>query len=126
MGGEFSKLAVSNMENEGMVDVKDISKCVKLVTVTSKDDDNTVVDKVIDKNDNITDIPTISKETLVTEAKEKAEEEKKVIEDDDLKITSNGEIKISLVESTNTTLKDDDRIMIEEAISIDNKKEIKG
>ena len=98
---------MSNMENEGMVDVEDISKCVtneeamiELVTVTSKDDDNTVVDKVIEKKDNITDILAISKETLVTETKEKAEEEKKVIEDDYWKITSNGEIKINLMEST--------------------------
>ena len=100
LNGEFSKLAVSNMENEGMVDVEDVSKCVELVTVTSKDDDNTVVDKVIENSDNITDIPAISKETLVTEAKEKTEEGKKVIEDDDLKFTSNGEIKINLMEST--------------------------
>ena len=83
-----------------MVDVEDVSKCVELVTVTSKDDDNTVVDKVIEKNDNITDIPAISKETLVMEANEKTEEGKKVIEDDDLKFTSNGEIKINLMEST--------------------------
>merc|ERR1712161_80369 len=89
------------------VDVEDVSKCVtneeamiELVTVTSKDNDNTVVDKVIEKKDNITDILAISKETLVAEAKEKSEEEKKVIEDDDLKITSNGEIKTNLMEST--------------------------
>jgi len=55
---------------------------IELVTVTSKDDDNTVVDKVIEKKDNITNILAISKETLVTETKEKAEEGKKVIEDD--------------------------------------------
>ena len=47
---------------------------IELVTVTSKDDDNTVADKVIEKNENITDILAISKEILVTEAKEKAEE----------------------------------------------------
>ena len=107
LNGEFSKLAVSNMENEGMVDVEDVSKCVtneeamiEFVTVTSKDDDNTVVDKVIEKKDNITDILAISKETLVPEAKEKSEEGKKVIEDDDLKMTSNSEIKTNLMEST--------------------------
>ena len=73
---------------------------IELVTVTSKDDDNIVVDKVIEKKDNITNILAISKETLVTETKEKAEEGKKVIEDDYWKITSNGEIKINLMEST--------------------------
>ena len=100
LNGEFSKLAVSNMENEDMVDVEDVSKCVELVTVTSKDDNNTVVDKVIENKDNKTDILAISKKTLVAEAKKKTEEGKKVIEDDDLKITSNGEIKINLMEST--------------------------
>jgi len=49
LNGEFSKLAVSNMENEGMGDVEDVYKCttneeaiIELVTVTSKDDDNTL------------------------------------------------------------------------------------
>jgi len=94
---------------------------------------------------------------LGTEAKEKAEEGKMVAEDDDLKITSNGKIKIYLIESTKvkelekisvdmkevdnvndqievtnadeytkTTLEDDDRILTEEAISNDNKKEIRA
>jgi len=92
--------------------MEDISKCVtneepmiEIVTVTSKDDDNTVVDKVTDKNGNIREILVLSKEALGTETREKgdkidAEEGKKVIEDDDLKITSNGEIKIDLMEST--------------------------
>ena len=92
-----------------------------------------------------------------TEAKEKAGEGKMVAEDDDLKITSNGKIKVNLIESTKvkelekisvdmkevdnvndqievtnadeytkTTLEDDDRILTEEAISNDNKKEIRA
>jgi len=112
LNGEFSKVVVSNMENEGIIDVENISKCVtneepmiELVTVTSNDDDITVVDKITDRNDNIREVLVISKEALGSETREKidridAEEEKKIIEDDDLKITSNGEIKINLMEST--------------------------
>ena len=87
LNGEFSKLVVSMIENEGIIDVENISKCVaneepmiELVTV--------VVDKVTNKNDNTREILVMSKEALGTETKEKfdkidAEEEKKVIEDDD-------------------------------------------
>ena len=87
LNGEFSKLVVSMIENEGIIDVENISKCVaneepmiELVTV--------VVDKVTNKNDNTREILVMSKEALGTETKEKfdkidAEEGKKVIEDDD-------------------------------------------
>ena len=50
-------------------------------------------------NDNITDILVISKETLGTEAKEKSEEVKIDIKDDNLKVTYNGKIKINLMKS---------------------------
>jgi len=107
LNGEFSKLVVSNMVNESMIGVEDTSKCVtneepmiELVTVTSKDDDNIVVDKVTNNNDNVRKILVISKETLGTETMEKvdkvdAEEGKIVVKDDDLKITSDVEKKLT-------------------------------
>ena len=99
------------MVNESMIGVEDISKCIineepmiELVTVTSKDDDNIVVDKVTNNNDNVRKILVISKESLGTETMEKvdkvdAEEGKIVVKDDDLKITSDVERKINLMKS---------------------------
>ena len=91
----------------------------ELVTVTSKDDDNIVVDKVTNNNDNVRKILVISKETLGTETMEKvdkvdAEEGKIVVKDDDLKITSDVERKINLMKSI--------KVKELEKISVDIKK----
>ena len=114
------------MVNESMISVEDTSKCVtneepmtELVTVTSKDDDNIVVDKVTNNNDNVRKILVISKETLGTETMEKvdkvdAEEGKIVVKDDDLKITSDVERKINLMKSI--------KVKELEKISVDIKK----
>jgi len=53
----------TNVEDQNIIDMEDISMCVtneeammEIITVNSKEDDDTVVDKVIEDNDNIREV----------------------------------------------------------------------
>ena len=62
----------SKIEDKNMIDVNDITECeineetmIELTTVKSKDDNDTVVDKVIKGNVNIGEALAVSKEALL-------------------------------------------------------------
>ena len=62
----------SKVEDKNMIDVNDITECeineetmIELTTVKSKDDNDTVVDKVIKGNVNIGEALAVSKEALL-------------------------------------------------------------
>merc|ERR1712238_130375 len=74
------KYPKSNVEDENIIDMEDISMCEtneeaikEIITVNSKEDDDIFVDKIIEDNDNIGEVLAISKEPLGTEVKEKAD-----------------------------------------------------
>jgi len=101
----------TSVEDQSIIDMEDMSMCVtneeamtEIITVYSKEDDDTVVDKVIEDNDNIREVLAISKEPLGTEVKEiadiiEAEGETKVDVEEDSKNTSQGKIMTSLEET---------------------------
>ena len=68
----------TNVEDENIIDMEDISMgetneeaMTEIITVNSKEDDDIVIDKVIEENDNIREVLAISKEPLNNEVKEK-------------------------------------------------------
>merc|ERR1712238_49916 len=105
------KYLESNVEDENIIDMEDISMCEtneeaikEIITVNSKEDDDIFVDKIIEDNDNIGEVLAISKEPLGTEVKEKAdiieaEGETKVDIKEDSKNSSQGKIMTSLEET---------------------------
>merc|ERR1712238_197852 len=105
------KYPKSNVEDENIIDMEDMSMCetneeavMKKITVNSKEDDDIFVDKIIEDNDNIREVLAISKEPLGTEVKEKAdiieaEGETNVDVEEDSKNTSQGKIMTSLEET---------------------------
>merc|ERR1711957_765731 len=105
------KYPKSNVEDENIIDMEDMSMCEtneeavkEIITVNSKEDDDMFVDKIIEDNDNIREVLAISKESLGTEVKEKAdiieaEGENKVDIEEDSKNTSQGKIMTSLEET---------------------------
>merc|ERR1712238_139582 len=105
------KYPESNVEDENIIDMEDISMCEtneeaikEIVSVKSKEDDDIFVDKIIEDNDNIREVLAISKEPLGTEVKEKAdiieaEGETKVDIEEDSKNSSQGKIMTSLEET---------------------------
>ena len=69
----------TNVEDENIIDMEDISMgetneeaMTEIITVNSKEDDDIVIDKVIEENDNIREVLAISKESLGNEVKEKS------------------------------------------------------
>ena len=88
----------TNVEDENIIDMEDISMCEDMSetsTVNSKEDEDIVIDKVIEENNNIREVLDSSKEPYGNEVKEKAdiieaEGETKVGVEEDLKNTSQG------------------------------------
>ena len=69
----------TNVEDENIIVMKDVSMgetneeaMTEIITVNSKEDDDIVIDKVIEENDNIREVLAISKEPLGNEVKEKS------------------------------------------------------
>ena len=67
----------TNVEDENIIDMDDISMdetneeaMMEIITVNSKEDDDIVIDKVIEENDNIREVLAISKGPLGNEMKE--------------------------------------------------------
>ena len=101
----------TNVEDENIIDMEDISMgetneeaMTEIITVNSKEDDDIVIDKVIEENDNIREVLAISKEPLGTEVKEiadiiEAEGETKVDVEEDSKNSSQGKTMTSLEEA---------------------------
>ena len=70
----------TNVEDENIIDMEDIPMCetneeamTEIITVNSKEDDDTFVDKVIEDNDSIREVLAISKGPLGNEMKEIAD-----------------------------------------------------
>ena len=70
----------TNVEDKNIIDMEDIPMCetneeamTEIITVNSKEDDDTFVDKVIEDNDNIREVLAISKGPLGNEMKEIAD-----------------------------------------------------
>ena len=101
----------TKVEDEDMIDLNNITECetnedtmIGLMTVASKDNDNTVVDKVVEGNANIGEVLSISNEALRIEVKEEAdiindEEVTNVDVEEHLRTTAQDKIQITLQET---------------------------